>query len=804
MALHQRGRLEEAQSIYLRVVELQPTHALALNMLGGLALQADQPAPAVDYFDKSLNVDPKNAVAYINRGTARSQLGSYAEAIASFDQALAIGSAGDAMAWYLRGTALAKLKQYGAAIESYDRAIAIGSQYDPEAYYERGLAQLELKDFTAALASFEQAIARKSEYLPEAFYGRGVAQLGLKLLEAAIDSLDRSIALQSDFDAQAYESRGIALFELHRLESAAESFERAIERNPRAASLYNSLGAVQSELGQLERALANLERAIELAPEHALAHRNRGIVLGKLQRFETAIDSFDCAVALNAGDAQAWASRGVCLAEIKRFDAAVASFTTATQYAHGAAAVNGLPGMLLAAKGRICDWRGLDAQLAELCGSVAAGIPATPPFNLLALTDEPHLHRLAAETWIARTAPATVALTPIPRRLAHNKIRVGYFSADFRDHATMYLMAGLFDAHDRERLEIVALSYGPDSDGPMRRRLKNSETQFIDVRAQSDQEIALLSRRLELDVAVDLNGFAHGGRPGIFACRAAPVQVSYLGYPGTLGLESMDYLIADAIVVPAKQREHYREKIIYLPHSYQVNDSTRSVAGRGYTREEVGLPSHDFVFSCFNQSYKITPGTFDLWMRILQRVDQSVLWLLEENATATENLRREARARGVDSHRLIFAGHLLLDQHLARHRLADLCIDTLPYNAHTTASDALWAGLPVLTLIGTSFAARVAASLLNAVGLPELVTVDPIEYEELAVALARNPARLREIRQRLDNALRTAPLFDTRQTTMHVEAAYAHIHAGYVAGKPLAHVWVHEDGRCTDHPRAGS
>jgi predicted O-linked N-acetylglucosamine transferase (SPINDLY family) len=314
--------------------------------------------------------------------------------------------------------------------------------------------------------------------------------------------------------------------------------------------------------------------------------------------------------------------------------------------------------------------------------------------------------------------------------------------------------------------------------------------QFVDVRAKSDKEVAQLSRELEIDIAVDLKGFTKHGRAGIFSHRAAPIQLNYLGYPGTMGASFIDYIIADPIVIPSDSRHRYVEKIAYLPDSYQVNDRRRPIAARDFSRAEVGLPAEGFIFCCFNKAYKITPITFSCWMRILKQVEGSILWLLEETPSAAVNLRREAAARGVDPERLIFAPHIPAAEHLARHRAADLFVDTLPYNAHTTASDALWAGLPILTRIGDSFASRVCASLLRSVGLPELVTSTWEQYEAMAIELAMHPGRLSGIRDRLDRNRLTTPLFDTHAFTRHLENAFLQMYQRHQSGSSPEHIFV--------------
>jgi predicted O-linked N-acetylglucosamine transferase (SPINDLY family) len=346
------------------------------------------------------------------------------------------------------------------------------------------------------------------------------------------------------------------------------------------------------------------------------------------------------------------------------------------------------------------------------------------------------------------------------------------------------LIAGLFEAHDRTRFDITAISIGPDSNDEMRARLRSAFDRFVDVRYKSDQEVALLLRELEIDIAVDLQGFTQHCRPGILSHRAAPVQVNYLGYPGTMGADYIDYIIGDRCVIPPEHHPGYAEKVVYLPDCYQVNDSKRRIAARTPTRAELGLPEKGFVYCCFNNNHKISPRVFDVWMRLLNKVQGSVLWLLEDNKTVARNLRQEAERRSIASGRVIFAPRVKMEEHLARQRLADLFLDTLPYNAHVTASDALWVGLPVVTHIGGAFAGRVAASLLNAVGLPELLTSSWEDYEALALKLATSPAMLADIRAKLALNRTTHPLFDTGRFRRHIESAYVTMWERYQRGEP--------------------
>jgi predicted O-linked N-acetylglucosamine transferase (SPINDLY family) len=401
------------------------------------------------------------------------------------------------------------------------------------------------------------------------------------------------------------------------------------------------------------------------------------------------------------------------------------------------------------------------------------------------------VQRKAAEIWISNRHPISAALPAIPKRPAHEKIRVGYFSADYYNHVVMHLMAELFERHDRSKFELIAFSFGAESNDDMRRRTAKSFDDFIDVRNKSDKDVALLSRDLEVDIAVDLMGFTANGRPGIFALRAAPIQVNYLGYSGTMGADYIDYIIADSIVIPENSKQYYCEKIVYLPNSYQVNDCKRSISEKAFTRAELGLPPMGFVFCCFNSNYKITAQVLDCWIRILKKVEGSVLWLFESDAKAASNLRQKVLTSGVNPERLIFAKRVpLLGEHLARYRSADLFLDTLPYNAHATASDALWVGLPVLTCLGETFAGRVAASLLSATDLPELVTTTPEAYEVLAIELATHPDRLKAIKQKLAKNRLTAPLFDSELFTKHIQTAYIAMYERYHAGLAPSDIYV--------------
>jgi len=653
-------------------------------------------------------------------------------------------------ALHLLGVIAAQFNNPGEAVDFIRKALALNPR-NAAAHANCGNALKDLGQYQAAIRSYDQAVAIKPDYA-KTYFNRGLVLHELKHYRTAVESYDKAIAIRPDI-AESYTNRGLALCGLHRYPEAIESYDKAIA----------------------------------LKADSAEPHFNRGLALCGLHRYQEAIESYDKAIALKADSVEAHFNRGIALARLQQLQAAVESYDRAFNINPGA---EYLCGMRLHTKMKICDWSHAEAQIAELAQKVRLGERVTGGFGFLALNDSLPLQRKVAELWANHKYPAKLELGSIPKHPKRKKIRLAYFSMDFRNHATSVLAVRLFESHDRNRFEIHAFSFGPDTKDEMRTRLEKVFDRFIDVQYKSDKEVAELARRMEIDIAIDLAGFTADSRTSIFAYRAAPIQVNYLGYPGTMGADYIDYLIADRQLIPEEARQHYAEKIAYLPNSYQVNDRQRQIADKVFTRQELGLPEQGFVFCCFNNNYKITPATFDGWMRVLKQVEGSVLWLLEDNPSAASNLRKEAQQRGVDPQRLVFAKRMPLPEHLARHRAADLFIDTLPCNAHTTASDALWAGLPVLTCTGEAFASRVAASLLSAIDLPELITTMQQDYEALAIELATNPDRLKAIRQKLQDNRLTTPLFDTELFTKHIEDAYTQMFERYQADLPPEHIFV--------------
>jgi predicted O-linked N-acetylglucosamine transferase (SPINDLY family) len=794
-ALNELKQHQQAIDSYERTLGFQPDHVDAWCNRGIALHGAKQYQLALDSYNRAINLKPDHAEAYSNRGNALLELNQQEAALDSYGQAIAL-QPDYAQAYSNRGIALNQLKRYQDAIASFDQAIAIQPSFS-QAWCSRANALHELKQDQQAIDSYDQALAAQPTNA-EAWYRRGVALHSGKQYQAAIGSFDQVIGLRPDH-ADALFSRGNTLVELKLHEQAIVNFEQALALRPEHAEAYSNYGIALNELKQHQAAIDSFDRAIALKPDLASAYNNRGCALACLKQHQLAVDSYDKAIALESDQAGAWCNRGVALLELKQHQAAIDSYGQAMALQPDMPFVQG---PRLHIKKLICDWHGAEDETAELLARIDQNAKVSTSFSVLALTDSPRLQRKAAEIWANDRFPPNLELGPIPKHSRREKIRLGYFSMDFNNHPVSHLTAELFETHDRDKFEVYAFSFGVNTKDEMRTRLEAGFDRFIDVWNKSERDIAELARHMAIDIAIDLAGFTGDSRTGIFARRAAPLQVNYLGYPGTMGASYMDYLIADRQLIPEDARPHYAEQIVYLPDTYMVNDTTHQISERSFTREELGLPAEGFVFCCFNASYKIAPSTFDGWMRILNQVTGSVLWLSVDNPVAVERLRKEAEQRGVAADRLVFARKLpLLAEHLARHSAADLFIDTLPYNAHTTASDALWAGLPVLTCLGESFASRVAASLLNAIGLPELIASSQQEYETLAVQLALNPERMQAIRQKLARHRLSTALFDTPRFTRHLEDAYTQMLERYHADLPPAHICVAPRLDCGSGPQ---
>ena len=777
------GNFDDAERLFNEVLHVQPRHIGALNLLGIVLIQRGRFAEAENYLRLALQENATSDATLYNYGIVLKALNRPAEALQRFSQALAINPAA-AETWNNRGTVFNDLRRYDEAIGDFAKAIELRPQY-AEAFCNKGKALAVCKRLHEALAAFETAAALKPD-LTEAWVGHGATLADLKRYEESLADYDRAVA-SNPAVVEAWLGRGNALARLRRYGDALACYDKAVTLDAKLAEAWLGRGNVLTDLRQYEHALAAFDKALVAKPGLGEAWLGRGNVFSDLGRYDDAFAAFDRALDLRPDLAEAWSSRGNLFTKLQRYDEAFAAYDRAIRLDPDLPYVAGLR---LNAKLYMSDWTDLETDVGELLGMVRDGKPASVPFVLVAIPSSPADQLQCARRYV-QDQPAFPYIWR-GETYRHDRVRIAYLSNNFHESAMAYLLAGMFERHDRSRFEVTAISFGPERNSPMRQRLKNAFEHFVDVHGNTDQEIAELMRRSEIDIAVDLMGFTADNRLNVMARRAAPIQVNYMGYPGTMGAPYIDYIIADRTVIPEGDRVFYSEQVVFMPESYFITDDRQVISDRVPTRVQCGLPDSGFVFCCFNSNYKITPAIFDIWMRLLGAVDGSALWLLESNPTAMDNLRREARQRGIAPERLIFAGKMPVADHLARHRLADLCIDTLPYNAHTTATDALWAGLPIVTCPGSTFAACVAASVIRAAGLPELVAETLQDYEALALKLARDARLLASVKDKLAGSRDTCPLFDTGRSTRCMEAAYVGMWERHQSGRPAESFVVSE------------
>ena len=809
---HRGGAIENAKILYREVLTVDPNNAAACGNLAIIAAQQGDLAGAERLMRQEIELRPNTPAGYHNLGSVLQQQGRLADAIAAHRHAIKL-KPDYAEAFLALGNGLRQQGHFEEAMGSYRSAVAARRDY-PEAHNNIGVLLQMQGRLEQAAAAYHEAVRLRPGYAEaqfnlgtvlhqqhqpeaaEAAYRRvielapGIAaghnNLGTVLkdqgrLDHALAAFDQAIALRADY-AEAFYNRATVLQQQARLEEALAAYGRAIALRENYADAVNNAGIVLQELGRASEAINLYRRLLERMPAHADACNNLGTGLLAEGRADEARAAFEQALAHQPDFPEAFCNLGNARRELGDLTGAIAAYRDALRLRPDDA---GAFSQLIYHRAQACAWDGYEADQEKLVDMARRGI-RVPPFYLLATPASASNQLSCARHWATSISPPRTALFHHRPRAGRERIRLGYLSGDFHQHATAQLMAELFECHDRDRFEVFAYSYGPDDHGPMRARLAAVFDRFVDIRARSHHEAAELIHAEGVDILVDLKGYTHHARPAISAYRPAPVQVSYLGYPATMGADFIDYIIVDPFVVPSSQQPFFSERLVHLPRSYQVNDRRREVADAHTSRRDVGLPAEGLVLCSFNNSYKISPVFFDVWMRLLRAVPGSVLWLLEANPQVAGNLRSEAEKRGVDFGRLIFAPRTPPAEHLGRHRHADLFLDTLPCNAHTTASDALWAGLPVVTCCGDTFAGRVAGSLLMAIDMPELVTTSLEEYEQAALALARSPQRLIALRRKLQNNREASALFDLPKLTGNIEAAYARMWQTWLAGQTPA------------------
>ena len=775
-------QLDESVKSHEAVLFIKPDFAEAHNNLGNVLKELDQHDASLKSYEKAIAIKPDYAEAHFNLGGMFRELGKINEAVKSFKKALVI-KPDYVDAHNSLGISLQELGKLDEAVKCYEEALTINPDF-ADAHYNLGLTIQNLGQLESAVKSYEKALAINPDFA-KAHNNLGIALKELDKLDAAVKSYEKAIAIKPDY-AEAHNNLGNVLKNLGQMDASIKSFKKAIAINSDFNEAHNNLGITLMELGQLDEAVKSYEMAITIKPDFAEAHNNLGITLMELGQLDEAVKSYEMAITIKPDFAEAHNNFGTTLMELGQSDEALASYSQAHILQPD---LDFLLGSLIHTKMHLCIWNDLPNRLIEIKNKINNDKKAIPPFHLLGLIDDPEIQRKATEILANKKYPKSYVLPKIGQYPKHKKIRIGYFSADFREHPVSALTAELYEVHDRNQFEIHAFSFGPDTKDKMNLRIKAGMDYFHEVRTMSHKDVAILSRSLEIDIAVDLGGYTKDSKTGIFAMSAAPIQASYIGYIGTMGADYYDYLLAGKGMIPDKNQKYYSEKIVYLP-SYQVNDSTQSPPDITFTRKDLGLPKEGFVFCCFNNTFKITPTTFDSWGRILKKVKSSVLIIYADNESSKINLTKEIALRGIDTSRLIFGKNLSKPEYLARYRIADLFLDTHPYNAGTTASDALRMGLPVLTCMGNSFVSRMAASLLNAVNLPELITSNQEQYETLAIELATDPEKLKIIKDKLASNLSTAPLYNTKLFTKNLESAYSMMYERHHQGLDPDHIYV--------------
>lgn len=763
MACHQQGQLATAGTLYRQILSRDPSHLDALQLLGVIEFQAGRFEAAAGLLQRAVSMAPEEAGLHCNLGLALQQLERLEDALACQDRALLLRPE-FAEALNNRANVLREMKRLDEAARDYRRAVHVRPEFS-EALYNLGRLLLDQQRPQDALEYLTRCL--RLAYHQGAQWQCGVALLALKRPQEALAALDGALRSKPD-DAEVLYWRGNALLELAKPEEAVASYRRAVQLRPDLADAHYNLATVLLDLERHEEALAAFGRALSIRPDYVEALYNLGGALGELGRHAEAAAAFE---------------RLVALAPEHRFTL----------------------GKLFHSQQSCCDWSRYPEHVEALVRAMLEGKTLDMPFSFLSVSADPGLQLRCAQAYTASKHPASATPLWNGECYRHDRIRIAYVSADFREHPVSYLLAGVFEAHDPERFETTAISMRPPDGSAMGRRVAAAFERFVDASRMTDAEVAALMRELEVDIAIDLTGYTQDNRTTIFAARPAPIQVNYLGFPGTMGAEYMDYIIADAFLIPEAAKPHYAEQVVHMPHCFQGNDDKREISPHRPSREDVFLPESGFVFCAFNNVYKINPPLFDIWMRLLNAVPGSVLWLAADAPTVRRNLAAEAIRRGVEAQRLVFSPRVPYPEHLARMALADLFLDTLPFNAGTTASDALWAGVPVLTCAGDAFAARMAGSLLTAIGLPELITHDRDEYEALALRLATTPALLADLRARLWSNRTTSPLFDTRMFCRDLESAYRSMWQLHERGEPPAGFTIGPAGHVpADVRRAGA
>lgn len=747
--LQQEGELAKAKEHYRKALRIQPNNLTALNLLGVVNLLLKDIDNAIKCLTKVVEIDPNDLSALFNRANAYVETFKYDLALLDLNK-LIVSQPNNPNAFLLMGNLYRKLNRLDDSILNYDKAIENKVDFF-EAYFNKGLVLQVMNNLESAVLCYEKALTLNPSAI--SVYGKiasALYDLGNK--EEAISILGKSLLIDSGDE-----------------------------------EVFNSIGMLYAEMNKYDQAIDCYKKSIENNCDYPLAYYNLGLALNKLGSFDESISSYEKALCINPDWAEAYVGLGFSLAEKNKTPEAIDCFQKAIQIRPD---FDFLEGMLIHMQMRICDWTDFDSKTSSHIKNLEGLNKSAVPFAILGLVDSPKLQQIAASIWANSKYPKPAIDFLFSRKEKNHPIRIGYFSSDFGDHPVTHLIFELLRLHNRKVFEVFGFNLRENKASKIGGNVKKAFDHFIDAHAMSDREVVDCARELQIDIAIDLGGYTDNARTSIFSQRVSPIQINYLGYIGSMGVDYIDYIISDDFVISEGNREYFTENIIYMPDCYQVSNPIREVSGKSIKRSEFGLPDDGFIFCCFCGSYKILPRTFSSWMNILKKVDGSVLWLISENDLVINNLKKYAAEMGINSERLIFSPRAPSDEYLLRYRLADLFLDTYPYNAGTVASDALWMGLPFVTLAGESFVSRMAGSLLVNIGLSELVTYTDIEYEEKAVELAADLKKLEEIKQKLSKNKNEYPLFDAAKFTDNFEMALSNIYSNYIDGLNFRDVHV--------------
>ena len=759
------GMQNDAIKSYKSTLSIRPDYVEAHNNIGSLYKELNQFDNAIESFRKAIKINPDYFEAHYNLGIVFQDLNNLEEAIKNFHRVLVIKPDFAELHNNL-GIIYKEIDEIDSALEHFKNAVRIKPEF-AEAHNNLGIINNDLGQFNEALKIYETAIAINPNYAEAHFnFGNSLSEVGQT--DKAVKSFKKALLINPDY-ADAYLNLGNNLQDLGQLDEAIEYYQNNLLIDQDNAQVHYELGTTFMKLGEITKSIESFQRAIKIKPDYDEAHNGLGIMFHKIGKYEKALRSYEIAYSINPKYAEVYFNLGNLLVEINQLDHAIVNYEHAYNLKPG---IDYNFGNLFHNKMHLCIWDNFYKDLDELIIKLNQNGRDIDPYSLSTLIDDAKIQLKNAVIHSDYRFQNRHALTKVNHFTHHTKIRIGYFSADFREHPVSALSAEIYELHDRSQFEIYAFSFGPDTKDKLNLRIKAGVDNFYDVSTMSYKDIAMLSRSLEIDIAIDLGGHTHNNKMEIFDISAAPIQINYLGYPGTTGASFYDYILADNTIIPENQKNNYSENIIFMPNCYMPQNNHMHVSEKLLTRQEFNLPEDGFVFCCFNNHFKITPKEFDIWMRLLRKIDGSVLWLLKANEWSEINLKAEAKKRGIQGNRLIFADKIKVEEHLARQKLADLFLDTFNFNAHTTASDALRVGLPIVTKIGKGFAARVTSSLLNSLKTPELITKSEKEYEALALSLANNVEKLTSIKKKLADNHISAPLFDTVSYTKHLEKAY--------------------------------